>query len=185
MGGQHHVPAALPPGKTRYPLYRRLGRPQFRSEHVRKISPPPGFDPRTVQPVVNRYTDWATQPTKHVSRVQNVATIAWLRHLEQIMSLPMINVLYFHIITLGNYYFFHVLPTVHLDNLCKENQLYALLIFNLFRQSTSTRFQDMLPIIRRYTLCIYSNWYLLYIRLTGCCSGQDGTGLILTRPAAS
>jgi hypothetical protein len=30
---------------------------------VRKISPPPGFDPRTVQPVVSRYTDWATQPT--------------------------------------------------------------------------------------------------------------------------
>ena len=27
VGGQHHSPAALPPGKTRYPLYRRLGRP--------------------------------------------------------------------------------------------------------------------------------------------------------------
>jgi hypothetical protein len=26
---------------------------------VRKISPPPGFDPRTVQPVASRYTDWA------------------------------------------------------------------------------------------------------------------------------
>ena len=25
MGGQHHVPAALSPGKTRYSLYRRLG----------------------------------------------------------------------------------------------------------------------------------------------------------------
>jgi hypothetical protein len=24
MGGQYHGPAALPPGKTRYPLYRRL-----------------------------------------------------------------------------------------------------------------------------------------------------------------
>jgi len=28
----------------------------------RKISPPPGFDPRTVQPVVSRYTDYATRP---------------------------------------------------------------------------------------------------------------------------
>ena len=28
VGGQHHAPAALLPGKTRYPLYRRLGRPQ-------------------------------------------------------------------------------------------------------------------------------------------------------------
>ena len=51
------------PGKTRYPLYRRLGGPQGRSGQVRKISPPPGFDPRTVQPVASRYTDYATRPT--------------------------------------------------------------------------------------------------------------------------
>ena len=25
---------------------------------------PPGFDPRTVQPVASRYTDWATRPTE-------------------------------------------------------------------------------------------------------------------------
>jgi hypothetical protein len=34
----------------RYPLYRRLGGPHGRSGQVRKISPPPGFDSRTVQP---------------------------------------------------------------------------------------------------------------------------------------
>jgi len=54
---------SLPPGKTRYPLYRRLGGPQGRSGEVRKISPPPGFDPRTVQPVASPYTNWATRPT--------------------------------------------------------------------------------------------------------------------------
>ena len=59
VGGQHHAPAALYPGKTRYPLYWRLGGPQDRSGQVRKISPPPGFDPRTVQPVASSYTDWA------------------------------------------------------------------------------------------------------------------------------
>ena len=59
VGGQHHTLAALPPGKTRYPLYRWLGSPQGRSGRVRKISPPPRFDPRTVQPVASRYTDWA------------------------------------------------------------------------------------------------------------------------------
>ena len=59
VAGQHHAPAALPPGKTRYPLYKRLGGPQGRSGRVRKISPLPGFDPRTVQAVANRYTDWA------------------------------------------------------------------------------------------------------------------------------
>ena len=48
----------LPPGKTRYPLYGRLGGPQDRSGQVRKISPPQGFDPRTVQPVVIRYTNY-------------------------------------------------------------------------------------------------------------------------------
>ena len=51
------APAALPPGKTRYPLYRKLGGPQGRSGRVRKISPPPGIDPRTVQTVASRYTD--------------------------------------------------------------------------------------------------------------------------------
>ena len=44
-----HPGRSLPPGKTRYPLYMRLGGPQGRSGQVRKISPPPGFDPRTVQ----------------------------------------------------------------------------------------------------------------------------------------
>ena len=53
---------SLPPGKTRYPLYRRLDGPQGRSGQVRKISSPPGLDPRTVQPVASRYTDWATRP---------------------------------------------------------------------------------------------------------------------------
>jgi hypothetical protein len=59
VSGQHHASAALPPGKTRYPLYRRLGGPQGRYGRVRKISPPPGLDPRTFQPVASRYTDWA------------------------------------------------------------------------------------------------------------------------------
>jgi hypothetical protein len=59
VGGQRHAPAALPPVKRRYPLYRRLGGPQGRSGRVRKISPLPEFDPRTVLPVASRYTDWA------------------------------------------------------------------------------------------------------------------------------
>ena len=50
----------LYPGKeNRYPLRRRLDEPQGRSGRVPKISPPPGFDPRTVQPVASRHTDWA------------------------------------------------------------------------------------------------------------------------------
>ena len=57
VGSQRHAPAALPPGKTRYPLYRRLGGPQGRSGWMRKISPPPGFDPQTVQPIASCYTN--------------------------------------------------------------------------------------------------------------------------------
>ena len=57
VGGQRHAPASLPPGKTRYPLDRLDGF-QGRFGRVRKISPPPGFDPRTVQPVAFRYTDF-------------------------------------------------------------------------------------------------------------------------------
>jgi len=57
--GQPHSPAALPPGKTRFSLYRRLGGPQSWFGRVRKISPPPGCDPWTVQSLASRYTDWA------------------------------------------------------------------------------------------------------------------------------
>jgi hypothetical protein len=48
-----------PGNETRYPLYRRLGRPQGPSERVWNISPPLRFDPRTVQTVVSPYTDCA------------------------------------------------------------------------------------------------------------------------------
>jgi len=43
VGGQRHAPAALPPGKIRYPLYRGLGGPWGRSGRVRKMSPPTGI----------------------------------------------------------------------------------------------------------------------------------------------
>jgi len=57
MGGQRHVPATIPLGEeTRYPLYRRLGEPQGRFERVQEISPPLGFDPRTVNFVGSRVT---------------------------------------------------------------------------------------------------------------------------------
>ena len=57
LGGQRHVPVALPPGKTRYPLYRNLVGPQGQSGQVRTNSPPLGFDSWIVQPVASRYTN--------------------------------------------------------------------------------------------------------------------------------
>jgi len=51
----------LPPGKTRYPFYRRLGGSQGRSGRAENLVPT-GIRSRTVQTVVSRYTDWATRP---------------------------------------------------------------------------------------------------------------------------
>ena len=71
VGGQHHALAALPPQKTRYPLYMRLGGPQSRSEQVRKISSPMGFDPWTVQSVASRCTNYAvSQPHIYTYNIQ-------------------------------------------------------------------------------------------------------------------
>jgi hypothetical protein len=55
VGGQRHAPAS----GTHY-TGGWVG-PQGRSGRVRKTSPPLGFDPRTVQPVASRNTDWAIQ----------------------------------------------------------------------------------------------------------------------------
>jgi hypothetical protein len=57
--GQRHASAAVTPGKTRYPLYARMGGPEGRSGRVQKISPPLEFDPQTVHPVTSRYTNYA------------------------------------------------------------------------------------------------------------------------------
>jgi hypothetical protein len=47
------------PGKeTRYPFHRKLGELWGRCGWVRKVSPLPGFEPRTVQSVTSRYTDY-------------------------------------------------------------------------------------------------------------------------------
>jgi len=46
----------LPPGKTRYPFYRRLGGPQGRSGLVDSLIPTE-IRSRTIQPIVSHYTD--------------------------------------------------------------------------------------------------------------------------------
>jgi len=80
VGGQRHAPTSLPPGKTRYALCRRLGGPQSRSGRVRKISPLPGFDPPTLQPVASRYTDWANPAPSWVESIEEIEFIRLLIH---------------------------------------------------------------------------------------------------------
>jgi hypothetical protein len=66
--------------ETRYPLYRWLGGLQGRSGRVRNILTPSEFDPRTVQSLAHRYTNWATSAhrcvvhrNEHSVRKSNVA----------------------------------------------------------------------------------------------------------------
>jgi len=51
------------PGKIPYPFYRRLGGPQGRSGWAENLVPT-GIRSQTVQPVVSRYTIWATRPIR-------------------------------------------------------------------------------------------------------------------------
>jgi hypothetical protein len=63
VGGQRHAPAALPLGKTGYPLYKRLGGPQCRSGRVRKTLPPTGIRSPARPTLASRYTSnthWLT-----------------------------------------------------------------------------------------------------------------------------
>ena len=61
----------LPPGKTLYPFYSRLGGPQGRSAWAENLVPT-GIRSRTTQPVVSHYIDWATQPTLWLHSKQKV-----------------------------------------------------------------------------------------------------------------
>ena len=67
VGGQSHASAASPPGKTRYPSYKKLVGPQGQSGRERETSPPPGFDLRTAQPVASRYIHWAIPAPRYGS----------------------------------------------------------------------------------------------------------------------
>jgi hypothetical protein len=79
VGGQRHVPATLIPGKTQYPLSSTLDGTQGGCGQVRKISPPPGFDPRTVQPTESRCTEYVIKA--HPSTCFISKTASWI-HLK-------------------------------------------------------------------------------------------------------
>jgi len=86
VGGQRHAPDALPPVKTRYPLYRRPDGSQDRSGRVRKISLPSGFDLRTVKPVASRYTDWAIPAHRFLLHLLPPILFTWERNQSQFVK---------------------------------------------------------------------------------------------------
>jgi hypothetical protein len=58
---------SLPPGKDPVPIVQEAGwAPGPVWTNAENLAPPTGLDPRTVQPVASRYTDYATRPTRTV-----------------------------------------------------------------------------------------------------------------------
>jgi len=54
---------SLPPGKDPVPIVQEAGWAPGPVWKGAENLAPPGFDPRTVQPVASRYTDYANRPT--------------------------------------------------------------------------------------------------------------------------
>ena len=61
--GQRHAPAALYARERPHCTGGWVG-PRAGLDRCGKSRPPPGFDPRTVQPVASRYTDYPNRPTR-------------------------------------------------------------------------------------------------------------------------
>jgi hypothetical protein len=64
--GQRHALTDFTPGKDLVPIAPEAGwapRPVWTG--AENLAPPPGFDPRTVQPLAIRYTNCATRPTNN------------------------------------------------------------------------------------------------------------------------
>jgi len=70
VGGQRHAPAASSPGKTRYPLHKRMGGPQDRSGEVQKISTPTGIRSPD-RPVCSESLYRLRNPGPHMPRRMN------------------------------------------------------------------------------------------------------------------
>jgi hypothetical protein len=120
-------------------LYRRLGGPQGRSGRVRKISPPPRFDPRTVQPVASRYTDWATRPTINVFNSRLFTKLAF----QQMWQIKV------------QYTFLYIFHIMHTLNMCFKHQTKFI---HLIQGSSKIRI-GMSQLNKNYCIMTYCDLY--------------------------
>jgi len=67
------------------PIVWEAGEPQGQCGQVRKISPLSGFDPRTVQPVASRYTDYALPA--HIYWMYIDKPCSWLLTMKSVHSI--------------------------------------------------------------------------------------------------
>ena len=85
MRGQRHAPAALYPRER--PGTGGWVSPRAGLDRCGKSRPQPGFNPRTVQPVASRYTDYATRPTQaHCTTHEMGTTALWARYMCSTVS---------------------------------------------------------------------------------------------------
>jgi hypothetical protein len=98
VGGERHAPAGLSPGKTRYPLYRRVGGPQGRSGRARKISSSTGIRSKD-RPARSQSVYRLSYPSARTSRyvlywsrraIQYVRQIKRVIHLTLKSALPLL-----------------------------------------------------------------------------------------------
>jgi hypothetical protein len=83
--GQHHAPAAFTPRKEPVPIVQEAG---WAPEPVwigAENLAPPGFDPRTFQPVVSRYTDYAN-PALQCIVVEYIICYVYLIVLSKVLA---------------------------------------------------------------------------------------------------
>jgi hypothetical protein len=64
-------PGRFTPGKDSLSIVQEPGWASGPVWTCEKKPAPTGGDPRTVQPVISRYTDWATRPTLDILRMKN------------------------------------------------------------------------------------------------------------------
>jgi hypothetical protein len=64
VDGQRYAPAALPPGNR--PVIHCIGGWVGPRACMENLASPPGFVPRTLQPVASRYTDWAIHGLRQI-----------------------------------------------------------------------------------------------------------------------
>ena len=117
----------LPPGKTRYPFYRRLGGPQRRSGRAENLVPT-GIRSRTVQSIVSRYTEWATGPTW--TPVPNInepdSALQWYRCWRQLCTC------------------IHLCLDSNLHKFCEKNGVQVLCFFNVVSEPLDSSHSPML-----------------------------------------
>ena len=75
--------------KDPVPIVQEVGWAPGPVGQVRKISPLPGFDPRTAQPVASRYTDYATRPT--IYTYTYLLTYQWCIVLQKLTGLKLVK----------------------------------------------------------------------------------------------